>query len=149
MSHLPRFEQNKAIYQKMESIAFKCLLNPNFKPAEKRYRYTDKRTDRKTNGKTLWPSGRASGPIINPITTKVFKILWIYTLVKPIINRWSMKSFCLFYLKRVTSAFYLFSLDIFFQFLGEDSMPWRTITITINLVIAAYGKRCVPIYSRS
>ena len=52
ISHLPRFEQNKGIYQKMDSIAFKCLLNPNFKPAEKRYRYTDKRTDRKTNGKT-------------------------------------------------------------------------------------------------
>ena len=52
MSHLPCFDQNKGIYQKMDSIAFKCLLNPNFKPAEKRYRYTDKRTDRKTNGKT-------------------------------------------------------------------------------------------------
>ena len=32
--------------------SFKCLLNPNIKPVEKRYRYTDKRMYRKTDGKT-------------------------------------------------------------------------------------------------
>ena len=57
MSYLPRFEQKKGYLLENGLHSFKRLLNPNFKPVEKRYGYTDKRTDRKTDVKRKTRTG--------------------------------------------------------------------------------------------